>query len=94
MLRSYLRTSSAGLSTKYIRRLASNLSPVTFVPMRIPRFTVCAVSLLAVAFLISACASRDETVIQENTSPGEATLQGDRPSYAPGSEGMSAAHWR
>jgi hypothetical protein len=62
--------------------------------MMIPRFAVYAVSVLAIAFLISACASRDETVIQENTSPGEATLQGARPTYAPGSQGMSADHWR
>jgi len=65
-----------------------------FVPIMIPRFAVCAVSLLAVALFISACASRDETVIQENTSPGEATVQGNRPTYAPGSQGMSADHWR
>ena len=64
-----------------------------FVPM-ILRFTLYAVSLLAIASLISACASRDETVIQENTAPGEATLQGNRPTYAPGSQGMSADHWR
>ncbi len=38
MLRSDPRTSSAGLSTKYVRRLASNLSPVRFVPKGIPQF--------------------------------------------------------
>ena len=65
-----------------------------FVPIMIPRFAVCAVSLLAVALFISACASRDEAVIQENTAPGEATVQGNRPTYTPGSQGMSADHWR
>src|SRR5467141_1539391 len=38
MLRSDPRTSSAGLSTKYVLRLASNLSPVRFVPKGIPQF--------------------------------------------------------
>ncbi len=76
-------------------RLASNVSLVRFVPM-IPRFASYAVSLLAIAFLISACASRDESVIKESTSQSEATVQGekvpDKPTFTPGSVGSSAQH--
>ena len=64
-------------------RLALNVSLVRFVPM-IPRFVSYAVSLLAIAFLISGCASRDEGVVEESTSP-EATMQGNRPVFTPGS---------
>jgi hypothetical protein len=55
----------------------------------IPRFASYAVSLLAIAFLISACASRDESVIEESTQ-SEAT--GIRPVFTPGSTGSSAPH--
>jgi DNA replicative helicase MCM subunit Mcm2 (Cdc46/Mcm family) len=76
-------------------RLASNGSLVKFVPM-IPRFTSYAVSLLAIAFLIPACASRDESVIEERTSQSEATVGDekvpDRPAFVPGSQGTSAQH--
>jgi DNA replicative helicase MCM subunit Mcm2 (Cdc46/Mcm family) len=76
-------------------RLASNGSLVKFVPM-IPRFTSYAVSLLAIAFLMSACASRDESVIEERTSQSEATVGDekvpDRPVFTPGSQGTSAQH--
>ena len=71
-------------------RLASNVSLVRFVPM-IPRFASYAASLLAIAFLISGCASRDEAVIEESTSQSEATVQGNRPVFAPGSQ-SSAPH--
>jgi hypothetical protein len=52
----------------------------------IRRFASCAVSVLAVAFLISACASRDEGLIQESTSQSEATVQGNKPTFKPGSD--------
>jgi hypothetical protein len=57
----------------------------------IPRFVSYAASLLAIAFLISACASRDESVIEESTQ-SEATVQGNRPVFTPGSTGSSAPH--
>ena len=57
----------------------------------IPRFAAYAVSLLAVVFLISACASRDEAVIEESTAAPSAPMHG-RPIYTPGAEGMSASH--
>ena len=72
-------------------RLASNVSLVRFVPM-IPRFASYAVSLLAIAFLISACASRDEGVIEESTSQSEARVP-DKPTFTPGAIGSSASHW-
>jgi len=76
-------------------RLASNVSLVKFVPM-IPRFVSYAVSLLAIAFLMSACASRDESVVEERTSQSEATVGGekvpDRPAFTPGSQGTSSPH--
>jgi len=58
----------------------------------IPRFASYAVSLLAIAFLISACASRDEGVVEESTSQGAATVP-DKPTFTPGSDGVSASHW-
>jgi hypothetical protein len=58
----------------------------------IPRFALYAVSLLASTFLMSACASSDKSVIEESTQT-EATPMHSRPSYAPGSEGVSAGHW-
>ena len=62
----------------------------------IPRFAAYAVSLLAIGFLISACASRDESVVEERTSQGEAAVQGekvpDRPAFTPGSQGTSSPH--
>ena len=57
----------------------------------IPRFAAYAVSLLAVVFLISACASRDESVVEESTAAPSAPMHG-RPVYTPGAEGMSASH--
>jgi hypothetical protein len=57
----------------------------------IPRFAAYAVSLLAVVFLISACASRDEAVVEESTAAPSAPMHG-RPIYTPGAEGMSASH--
>ena len=57
----------------------------------IPRFAAYAVSLLAVVFLISACASRDEAVVEESTAAPSAPMHG-RPVYTPGAEGMSASH--
>jgi hypothetical protein len=59
----------------------------------IPRFASYVVSLLAIAFLISACASRDEGVIEESTWQGEATVPRDRPIFTPGSTGSSGSHW-
>jgi hypothetical protein len=68
-----------------ITRLASNVSLARFVPM-IPRFAPYAVSLLAIAFLMSGCASRDEGVVEESTSQSGATGQfRDRPTFTPGS---------
>jgi hypothetical protein len=57
----------------------------------IPRFAAYTVSLLAVVFLISACASRDEAVVEESTAAPSAPMHG-RPVYTPGAEGMSTAH--
>ena len=59
----------------------------------IPRFALYAVSLLAIAFLISACASSNEGVVEESTAESAAPMHG-RPTYAPGSEVSSASHWR
>jgi hypothetical protein len=62
----------------------------------IPRFTSYTVSLLAIAFPIPACASRDEGVVEESTSQSEGAVQGekvrDKPAFTPGSLGSSAAH--
>jgi len=55
------------------------------------RLAAYAVSLLVVAFLISACASRDESVIEESTAAPSAPMHG-KPIYTPGAEGMSASH--
>ena len=57
----------------------------------IPRFAAYAVSFLAVVFLISACASRDEAVVEESTAAPSGHMLG-RPTYNPGAEGMSASH--
>jgi hypothetical protein len=57
----------------------------------IPRFAAYAVSLLAVVSLISACASRDESVVEESTAAPSAPMLG-KPVYNPGAEGMSASH--
>ena len=57
----------------------------------IPRFAACAISFLAVVFLISACASRDESVVEESTAAPSAPMLG-KPVYNPGAEGMSASH--
>jgi hypothetical protein len=57
----------------------------------ISRFAAYAVSLLAVVFLISACASRDEAVVEESTAAPSAPMLG-KPIYNPGAEGMSASH--
>ena len=57
----------------------------------IPRFAANAVSFLAVVFLISACASHDESVVEESTAAPSAPMLG-RPVYNPGAEGMSASH--
>jgi hypothetical protein len=71
-------------------RLAWSVALVRFISM-IPRFAAYTVSLLAVAFLISACASRDESVVEESTAAPSAPMLG-RPVYNPGAEGMSASH--
>ena len=55
------------------------------------RFAAYAVSFLAVVFLISACASRDESVIEESTAAPSAPMLG-KPVYTPGDTGMSASH--
>jgi hypothetical protein len=57
----------------------------------IPRFAAYAVSLLAIGFLVSGCASRDENVVEESTAAPSAPMHG-RPVYTPGAEGMSASH--
>ena len=57
----------------------------------IQRFAVYGVSFLAVVFLISACASRDESVVEESTAAPSAPMLG-KPTYNPGAEGMSASH--
>ena len=84
--------SKSGLSHHVLDtvRLASGVSLVRFVSM-ISRFAAYAVSLLAVVFLISACASRDEAVVEESTAAPSAPML-DKPVYTPGSEGMSASH--
>jgi hypothetical protein len=54
----------------------------------IPRFASYAISLLTIAFLISACASRDESVVEESTSQSDAPVHGfDKPVFTPGAEG-------
>jgi PBP1b-binding outer membrane lipoprotein LpoB len=58
----------------------------------IPRFASHAVWLLAIAFLISACASRDEGVVEESTSQSAATVPRDRPTFTPGATGSSSQH--
>lgn len=55
------------------------------------RFAAYAVSFLAAVFLISACASRDESVVEESTAAPSAPMLG-KPVYNPGAEGMSASH--
>jgi hypothetical protein len=83
--------SKPGLSQIYwTLRLASCLSLVRFVSM-IPRFAAYAVSLLAIGFLVSGCASRDENVVEESTAAPSAPMLG-KPVYNPGEEGMSASH--
>jgi hypothetical protein len=57
----------------------------------IPRFAAYAVSLLAVVFLVSGCASRDENVVEESTAAPSAPMMG-KPVYNPGATGMSASH--
>ena len=57
----------------------------------ISRFAAYAVSLLAVVFLVSGCASRDENVVEESTAAPSGHMIG-RPVYNPGAEGMSASH--
>jgi len=57
----------------------------------IPRFAWYAVSLLAIAFLMSACASSNEGVVEESTAESATPMHG-RPTFAPGSEGTSASH--
>jgi hypothetical protein len=57
----------------------------------IARFAAYAVLLLAVAFLISACASHDESVVEESTAAPSAPMLG-KPVYNPGAAGMSASH--
>jgi hypothetical protein len=57
----------------------------------ISRFAAYAVSLLAVVFLVLGCASRDENVVEESTAAPSNRMFG-KPTYAPGSEGMSASH--
>ena len=57
----------------------------------IPRFAAYAVSFLAVVFLISACASHDESVVEESTAAPSAPMLG-KPTYNPGTTGMSASH--
>ena len=59
---------------------------------------ICPVFLLAIAFLISACASRDEGITGEPSSQSGATVPGekvsDEGSVTPGAAGSSATvHW-
>jgi hypothetical protein len=58
----------------------------------IPRFAAYGVSLLVVVFLIPACASRDEAVVEESTAAPSAPMH-NRPIYTPGTEGTSAGHF-
>jgi hypothetical protein len=57
----------------------------------ISRFAAYAVSFVAVVFLIPACASHDESVVEESTAAPSAPMLG-KPAYNPGAEGMSASH--
>jgi starvation-inducible outer membrane lipoprotein len=59
------------------------------------RFALCAALFLAIAFLISACASRDEALTDESASQSAATVPGEKMSddggYAPGPPGSSGS---
>ena len=74
--------------------LASNFPVITFVPV-IKRLVIPAASFLAIAFLISACASPDEVMTEQQSGapvPGERLP--DEGSVAPPAPGSSAnIHW-
>jgi hypothetical protein len=59
------------------------------------RFALCAALFLAIAFLMSACASRDEATTDESASQSTATVPGEKMSddgsYAPGPPGSSGS---
>jgi hypothetical protein len=59
------------------------------------RFALCAALFLAIAFLMSACASRDEATTEESGSHGTAAVPGEtvpgEETLAPGPPGSSAS---
>jgi len=59
------------------------------------RFALCAALLLTIAFLMSACASRDEATTDESAPQSAATVPGEKMSddgsYAPGPPGSSGS---
>jgi hypothetical protein len=61
----------------------------------IKRIAIPAVSFLAIAFLISACVSRDEDISERSSSQSAATVPGekipDEGAYAPGPPGSSGS---
>src|SRR6266542_4060681 len=75
-------------------RLASNIAVFRFVPV-MKRFALCAALFLAIAFLICACASRDETTAEQSRSHSTAAVPGEtvpgEGSFAPGPPGSSGS---
>jgi type IV pilus biogenesis protein CpaD/CtpE len=62
------------------------------------RFAIFTVLFLAIAFLISACASRDEVTTEQSSAQTGSTVPGERVSnegaVTPGAPGASAnVHW-
>jgi hypothetical protein len=59
------------------------------------RIALCAALFLAIVFLMSACASRDEATMEESASQSAATVPGEKMSddgsYAPGPPGSSGS---
>jgi len=59
------------------------------------RIALCAALFLAIVFLMSACASRDEATTDESSSHGTATVPGEtvpgEGSFAPGPPGSSGS---
>jgi starvation-inducible outer membrane lipoprotein len=70
---------------------------ITFVPV-IKRFALCGILFLAIAFLLTACATSDETISDPSTSQSAASVPGekipDNGSFTPGPPGSSGSiHW-
>ncbi len=94
----YLDLVGSGHRKAYWRAdLASNFPLIRFVPM-IKRVALPAASFLAVAFLLSACASPSEVMTEQPSSSSRAAVPGERlpdeGTVTPGTGGSSAnIHW-